>query len=429
VWSALAAQLEHLLASRVVLYIAPSWQHADRLDAGLDVTDVVRTEARYPQRAIALITFEGEAIEALGLATRGRLVATATRQLRISDFERVEPIKLDAVQRELPARVRRGFTAGLLTPRTGEETAAALVRLEPALQRPLERLAAIVEQRPSIALGRVRDVLALEKDAVGLAMSIAGLDRRPLVRWEAPESPRSFLEGLAEYRVSEDTAIAHDLLSLPGFEQIASGATGAAVFSDGRRRVTVVNVNRQPLERTLGVDLVYVNHTFDAFILVQYKRLRDEGRKGSRRLVFRPSADGSLSRELARMRKVPTAPLTAGVPASYRLNPGACYIKLCNPTTPTLTSPELVKGLYIPLDYWDCMAASSAVRGKRGGIVFSYDTVDRHLNNSLFVELARDAWIGSRGATSADLAKVVGAGVAAGRSLVVAAGQSVLPRS
>jgi len=45
---------------------------------------------------------------------------------------------------------------------------------------------------------------------------------------------------------------------------------GSVVLHDHDEYLTILNCNRQPLEATLGVDLIYYNHRFDSFLLVQY---------------------------------------------------------------------------------------------------------------------------------------------------------------
>jgi hypothetical protein len=68
---------------------------------------------------------------------------------------------------------------------------------------------------------------------------------------------------------------------------------------------------------------------------------------------------------------------------------------------------EMIPGIYLPLDYWDLLAASDDTRGPRGGRVFSYETVRRTINNTLFAALVGRAFVGSRGVTSEAIAEVV----------------------
>lgn len=81
---------------------------------------------------------------------------------------------------------------------------------------------------------------------------------------------------------------------------------------------------------------------------------------------------------------------------------------------------EMIPGIYLPLDYWDLLAASDDTRGPRGGRVFSYETVRRTINNTLSAALVGRAFVGSRGVTSEAIAEVVRAGYDAGRSVTAA---------
>jgi hypothetical protein len=410
---------------KVVLYKAPSYQHFERLQGSGTATDVIRSESGYARRNLALVSFEGDSIDGLAVLSRGRVVATATHVVRLSSFSEITAVDLDSLISEVPARMRRHVVPGLLSPKTAQAVLDALQRLSPDSGDVLKRLTALIEPQSATSLPRrAQEVLALEKDAIGLALGIAGLDRRPLEAWTPARRVAPFLEGLLEYQVGEDAAISHDSRIFGGWEHLGEGATGVVEFSDGRQRLTVVNVNRRPVERALGLDLVYYHHDYASFVLVQYKLMRDEASPGGgeSRLFYRPSADGNLTDELSRMRKIVSTPLSDGVPGTYRLHAGACYIKLCRPTTFAATSTELVKGLYIPLDYWDVLNASRDVVGPRGGIRLGYETVRRYLNNSLFIALVERAWVGSRGVTTSDIINVVRKGADAGRSVTLAVG-------
>ena len=147
---------------------------------------------------------------------------------------------------------------------------------------------------------------------------------------------------------------------------------------------------------------------------------QEPGKDGEgHRLVYRP--DAQLESELDRMRRIAVAD-GDGTPASWRLHAGSGFIKLCRPVVDLDFNPrDLVGGMYLPLDFWDVLAASPELRGARDGIAFSYDTVTRHLTNDLFVGLVRYGWVGSRGATTEELMSVILAGLAADRSITIAA--------
>jgi hypothetical protein len=153
-----------------------------------------------------------------------------------------------------------------------------------------------------------------------------------------------------------------------------------------------------------------------SFVLVQYKTMRREGNPS--KLVYRP--DKQLEEELDRMRKIKPG-ADDGSPAGFRLSSATCFLKLCKPVVRLDRGRDLVSGMYLPLDYYDVLAASPDVRGPRGGVALSYDTVRRHVGNDLFVALVRGGWVGSRGATTKKLTNLVLAGLAADRSVTIAA--------
>jgi hypothetical protein len=66
---------------------------------------------------------------------------------------------------------------------------------------------------------------------------------------------------------------------------------------------------------------------------------------------------------------------------------------------------EMIPGTYLPLDYWDLLAASDDSRGPRGGRVFSYETGRRTINNTRFAALFGRAFVGWCGVTSEAIAE------------------------
>jgi len=127
-------------------------------------------------------------------------------------------------------------------------------------------------------------------------------------------------------------------------------------------------------------------------VLVQHKTFRHEQSRGRSELIYRP--DAQLAAELERMRDIKTG-RSDGTIGSFRLHPGCCFLKLCKPVAQVdHPADQLVTGMYLPLDYYDELVRADEVKGPRGGVVLSYPTVERFLNNDLFVQLVRGAWIG-----------------------------------
>ena len=213
--------------------------------------------------------------------------------------------------------------------------------------------------------------------------------------------------------------VQHDASVFGDWSEIRRGAVGIAQFHDGDRRLTVINVNRTGVEHALGVDLVYYNHDFDSYVIVQYKRMTP-GRVSSG-YEFRP--DHQLRVELERMRSLPMPTAPAAMPREFRLDHGGTYLKLCPASSREAFSHELIHGMYLPLRYWDVLMASPSVRGPKGGVVVNFGNVDRHITNTLFIQLVGAAWIGSRGVTSARIGAIIRSSLAA-RSVILAEASS-----
>jgi hypothetical protein len=56
-------------------------------------------------------------------------------------------------------------------------------------------------------------------------------------------------------------------------------------------------------------------------------------------------------------------------------------------------------------------------------IVFSYDTVDRYLNNTLFIELIKSGLIGSKIVNADSISKIIKETLESGKSLILASGK------
>jgi hypothetical protein len=191
-----------------------------------------------------------------------------------------------------------------------------------------------------------------------------------------------------------------------------------ARFERRGRRVTVINVNRTPIERTLGVDLIYYTSTFNGYVLVQYKRMEHADDDDDERWRFRP--DNQFEDELARMRTLVESEASDVEPNDFRLDERCCYLKFCRSVTPQPFSRDLISGIYVPLAYWDCLVKAEALRGPRGGTLLTYENVIRYLTTGTFVALVQSSWVGSRGITSDQITEVIQNGLAARRSIILA---------
>lgn len=402
----------------------------EALERGGVFTDMTRSGVRtWPLSQVALLVKPNAGLASIieiGSVTRSRQrIATGWHRLRYVRRRRLsQPIDVGWLLNTLPERVldaveNRVNHGGVLTKRGTDAVIEAINEVNPDDGQVLRKLVAEDGDYGYRLRGAGLQAAAHEADAVRLALDIAGVPRTEL-RDVRPDGELSFLEQLDYVRSSEDTTIAYDGMRFLDFDRIES-PSGIVVFQKGNERLAVVNVNRGPLERTTGADLIYINESFESFVLVQYKAMRREG-SDPESVLYRP--DQQLNVELERMRKIRVG-ADDGLPASYRLNPATCFLKLCKPIVRLDRIQGLVSGMYLPLDYYDVLTASSDVRGERGGTVLGYHTVHRHVSNDLFVSLVRGGWVGSRGASTRKLEDLVRSGLSADRSVTVAASSTV----
>lgn len=247
------------------------------------------------------------------------------------------------------------------------------------------------------------------------------LRNRVLQAWQPPRATgrlKSFLDELPAVRAIEDQPIARDTVSFTGAHQVEFTVAGA-VFDMGGRTLEVFNVNRQRIEDDLGVDLVYLNDAFDAWTLVQYKLLEDqfETRGG----IYR--VDPAFEKALRRMNRFrasePDDWRIKNGHGSYRLCGDGFYFKLCRRVQVEPRSNELLPGMYLPRLFIEAALADSTFSGPQGGRVISSENVARHLTNTLFANLVRDGWIGTRETSSSQIRAFLTESLSDRRSLVL----------
>jgi hypothetical protein len=312
-----------------------------------------------------------------------------------------------------------------VTPKTWQGLMEVVKRLRPGSKKELERLETLRQMRPEFFRRPGIETLAEERDAVNLALRMSDFDKKEILKWTPPEEDDlpPFVQGLQSATLIEDQMIAHDAEVFGDWGRLKRYQVGYAVFNKGQERLTVMNVNRHNVERTLGVDLFYYHYRYDAYVMVQYKRMMKEKEAGG--AVYRLN-DKSYRHELERMQeferilKRAEPRLPYGL-RDYRLHAGTSYFKLCPGEIFDLASTDMMKGMYLPLDYWEMLIRSPEILGPQGGERITYDNVDRYFNNTLFVELVQAGWIGSRLLRTEVLTDLARNAINGNRSLLLAA--------
>ena len=197
---------------------------------------------------------------------------------------------------------------------------------------------------------------------------------------------------------------------------------GATTFERGDKALTVANVNRTRIENVLGVDLLYFQEEYRAFVFVQYKRMvRDDTKPASYRPVG-ASYKSEYERMLQWDRRTRATPTPSDL-RSYRLGSDAFFFKLYANPIGAPTSDRLLRGMYFALSYWTSLIASPEVRGPRGGVQITYDNTGRYLTNTDFVGRVGGGWIGSSQQSEKMINDVVAQALDARHSVTLATSQ------
>ena len=307
---------------------------------------------------------------------------------------------------------------GRVPPGTWRDMKRAVGVIDPSSLEVLKRLERQRDQsreridRPGVM------IVAQQRDTIGLALDTFDpsrrLRKRALQEWTPSEGDRlkSFLGGLPVQTI-EDQVIAKDASFFAGATRTRHTVLGA-VFQLDDRQLEVFNVNRHRIEESLGVDLLYFNEMFNAWTMVQYKLMEQRH--------YRP--DVSFDRQLRKMQQFridePDAWQVECGPSSYRLCGDGFYFKLCTRVQLEVLSESLLPGMYLPRQFVEAILDDVSLRGPQGGRVVTFENTGRHLTNTLFTDLVRDGWIGTREVSSLRIGEIVKEALSWKRSVVLA---------
>jgi hypothetical protein len=255
-----------------------------------------------------------------------------------------------------------------------------------------------------------------EREAVVLSLQLSGMYPSYKGRLaEKCEDTPSFLSNIESARTREDIDIIHDAHHFKDWQKVADSILSTATFTNGRKVLTIMYVNRTPIEENLGVDLIYIDEMSTSFIMVQYKRLIKE----TKRYAYRPDADPSYGKEIELMERFlrvlsdQTKPHTG-----YRYNDDVFYFKLCKELQ-TTKARSLADGMYIPLSYWKHLYSDRSTLGPSGGRIYSYESVRNYLNNTTFVNMVQTGLVGSRVEDFTVIGDILRDIVESGRSVIL----------
>ena len=379
------------------------------------------------RRIVVLISFETQVITHIAYGVKGNLVVTMLHSLRLTNVENLEEeVRFsDIISTVTPAaksRVLKALEKGTKLPKaTRNHTINVIKEKNPSINKFLQHFSTRRKKFIDSLGNKEKEVLSLQKDSLCMALDLGGMPKSLSTQWDAPEdeskSLGSFLELFPEGDVSdgdffedelfeeepvagEDLKISIDWSRVPGFDESFIHQEHAAIRrflsrENPDRQLTVIMTNREALENQTGADLIYQNDTDKSFIMVQYKSMNSEygGEK-----VFRWSENGKFMEQVDRMNKVledlsgnPVTPNSE----NYRFTENPFFLKICKPTDIKPDDTGMMRGMYLPLEYWKRGNCDGRFVGDKGGKYIGYNNVGRHINNSDFIRYVSGGWIGT----------------------------------
>lgn len=375
---------------------------------------------------LALVSGVSGDIEYLAVATASSTTTDLEIKVQLGPAKKfVTAIGISNLLDSLPPLLRRHLEKPIhrvrsVPPKTWDALIESAISRGSLLLHDIQELKATIDSRSERVRSSLPDVVVFERDAIATAFEIfgGGMTRKAFISSSAPAPDAPFIQRLKhrDLNVIEDSMISHDVLSFPGLVALRPALVGAVQLTTHSGTLTILNANRTKIERTLGVDLVYYNHHFNSFVLVQYKRLL-----GDKDPVYRPKHDPNLAKEIERMRAFEEGRREPETDyETFRLIESPFFLKLCKARTPGDWNGRMLQGMYFPLSLWDLLLKSPAAVGTNKGVAVSFDRSKRRFSNSEFTHLLSQGWLGTASTETERIEDIIVKQLDAGRSIVAA---------
>jgi hypothetical protein len=374
--------------------------------------------------SIAFISTEKNEINYIARYRRDRIVATNKARVFFDLVLKIRtPLPLDFILTNSKDSMRNSlkniFSDGqieIINENQWDEIVSSLIKFDLDNKELLDRI--IMKDIKYDKTNR-NYIVSTERDAIGMVLRIADLNEElnKIAKWNIINCDTPyFLKHLGALNLREDQLIINDFTCFGDLKVIKEYKNTICTLSNGRNTVSIIYANRTPLENNIGVDLIYYGHNYQTFIFVQYKRLAEE----KKNFIYRANNDKSLIKELDRMNNLKTHIIEDEY--DYRINNEIFYFKFCKEKQDIFTK-DMCQGFYIPKDFFDLIYN----RQKKGNksIIFSYDVVERYLNNTLFIELIKSGLIGTKNVNAGNISKIINETLESGKSLILATNDRV----
>jgi len=294
-------------------------------------------------------------------------------------------------------------------------------KLRPMRAQDINRLVAKrLEERRLLGDDNRISRLTEQRDAVGLCLDIAGLDRRAILRTgnaSRADSAGSVLDLLDAQPVSERSLIEEDARIFKAL--LAAGSTTGEFVGAAGRSVRTYVTDATPIETATGVDLLIFQEQYHSFLMLQYKGMhKDDVVRGWSYRVDGTNLDLQIS-AMKRIRSASFPPAALGALRDLRLSEEPFYFKFCERTRPDASDDSLIAGITMSAPHVEHFLSLPEATQQGHGRRIGYENCPRYFNNSEFVTLARSGWIGCGAATTNLMASILAARES-GRSAVLA---------
>lgn len=238
----------------------------------------------------------------------------------------------------------------------------------------------------------------MQADAINLAISISGMDNRNITSIEINDTEETEISSFSY--LLEDNVINYEFNE--DREELVKSCypTGKITFENSNEKLTIYTANKLPLERVLGVDLIYINDIHKNIVMIQYKMLKKE----SEQWIYR--FDTQFSDEIERMDSVVNT--INNSPSSniddFRLNNHPFFLRFIK----NQASNGNIISFNISLEHFKMIKDLPMCRGKRNGGLISYENINRHYIGKQELEaLIRCGYIGTHQYDTKSLSEII----------------------
>ena len=396
----------------------------ERLEYRTHFSDVISSDFKLQRNGIAFISFDKICISCIMTYRKTGRVATQVDRITFrSPILLKQKIKISDIVDYFSNNIKSHFKRqteshiSVFSEKVEKELLSFLKEVHPDIYNEIEELKLRLQNITPYYSHKTKEIIALEKDAVSLVFKMFNFEETDLPIWSSNDNSAPFLNGYSHLTVREDPMVNHDSQVFGDWSKIGQYAQGAIEFVKENQKITLMNVNRQPLEKTLGVDLLIYHHTYKSYVMIQYKRMVKENEQ----FIYRPN-DSSYESEINRMIAF-TESLNSNTDdsvESYRLNNELFFLKLCPARIENSNSNKMVSGMYIPLKLWGILLADKSTNGPKGGKQLSFKNTGRYFHNSQFINLAQNGWIGSQITDSSKITDIIISSINSDNSLTIA---------